>query len=258
VLLLGNFDGFHRGHQALRARGQQSAARLGAPLGIMTPEPHPRQFFGRGDAIFRLSSPAAKLALLARHGCDFVYRPAFDTSFATLGAKAFVQEMLVEGLAVREIVVGPDFRFGRAREGSVELLQLWGAELGFRVTRMAPIEIDGLACSSSAIRQAVRAGNIAAATRLLGHSWLLEARSRGSALDRGGYEILPDRDCIHPPPGCYLVKVSALTPARGQACRGRLYVSATEETWIFVGTQHEAPVSLPEIIGIEFEASLSA
>ena len=96
VVLLGNFDGFHKGHQALLAHGKAVAERSVSPLGVMSVEPHPRQFFGRNAGPFRLTSPGIKLVILREQGFDFVYAPAFDARFAAMTAEAFVEQVLVE------------------------------------------------------------------------------------------------------------------------------------------------------------------
>jgi riboflavin kinase/FMN adenylyltransferase len=253
VLLLGNFDGFHRGHKALHAQGRLSAGT--AALGIMSPEPHPRRFFDGGASPFRLSSPAAKLALFARQEVDFVYMPRFDAAFAGLDADAFIREILVAALGVREVVIGPDFRFGNRRAGTPELLRRRGAALGFSVAVVAPVTLDGVACSSSAIRQAIAAGDIARANRLLGHEWLLEARLEGPV--RGGTEqtVAPYRDCLHPPPGRYAVGVTPLPLAPEKGRRGVLHIPPQEGMWVLESRRHDAETPATTI-GLHFEGRL--
>jgi riboflavin kinase/FMN adenylyltransferase len=221
----------------------------------MSPEPHPRQFFGGGAPLVRLSSPAAKLALFTRQGVDFVYMPRFDAAFAGLDADAFIHQILVAALDAREVVVGTDFRFGNGRAGTPELLRRRGAALGFSVAIVAPVTLDGAACSSTAIRQAIATGDIARANRLLGHEWLLEARIEGPA---GGPEqaIVPHRDCLRPPPGRYVVGVTSLPLASERSCRGVLHVLPQDGTWVLHGPRYDAETPPATAIGLHFESRL--
>lgn len=174
VVLLGNFDGVHRGHQAVIAAGRAVADRGGAPLGALTFEPHPRMLFVPDTAPFRLTALPAKVRLLQRHGCDFVVAQAFDRAFAGLEARAFVAEILVAGLGARHVVCGYDFTFGRQRHGHVDALADWGREFGFGVTVVQPVTREGEIYSSTRIREALRGGHVAEAAALLGQDWEIE------------------------------------------------------------------------------------
>lgn len=174
VVLLGNFDGVHRGHQAVVAAGRAVADRDGATLGALTFEPHPRSLFVPDTAPFRLTALPAKARLLHRHGCDFVVAQNFDRAFAALEARDFVTGILVEGLAARQVVCGYDFTFGRQRAGYVDALAEWGREFGFGVTVVQPVTREGEIYSSTRIREALRGGHVAEAAALLGQDWEIE------------------------------------------------------------------------------------
>lgn len=203
VLLLGNFDGIHRGHQALIAAGRAVAARLDAPLGAMSAEPHPRQFFGRADAPFRLSTPATKQRTLAGFGFDLVFMPRFDPAFASLSPEAFARLVLQDGLEAAHVVVGDDFCFGRGRAGDTRLLRQFGLRFGFGVTVVPELRGGGARFSSTLVRTAIAAGEIGAANEILGQAWTTPC----AATQRGADMVLSfPEELILPPPGCYAVR----------------------------------------------------
>ncbi len=152
VLTIGNFDGLHRGHQALLARLTAKARSLGLPASVMTFEPHPRELFAPDQAPARLTSLREKLRLLESCGIDRVFVCHFNSRLAALEAEAFVERLLVQGLAVRHLYVGDDFQFGRGRRGHFALLQAAGAQHGFAVESMPTIDWQGERVSSSCIR----------------------------------------------------------------------------------------------------------
>lgn len=167
AVAIGNFDGVHRGHQAVLALARAEADALGAPLGVVTFEPHPRAFFDPACAPFRLMTADARARRLAELGVEQLYELPFDADLAAHPAEDFVREVLAEGLRVRAVVAGSDFRFGRGRAGDVGLLARMGPALGFSVV-VAPLLADGGAVSSTAVRAALDAGDVEAAERLLG------------------------------------------------------------------------------------------
>ena len=174
VVPLGNFDGVHRGHQALLAEAAELARPHGAPVVVLTFEPHPRSFFVPDTAPFRLTSPAAKARLLGRYGAAGVLAQRFDVAFAALGAETFVEEALLGGLGARHVICGYDFTFGAKRSGNVDLLQRLGARHGFGVTVLPPVTFEGEIYSSTRIREALRGGAVVQAAELLGHPWEIE------------------------------------------------------------------------------------
>jgi riboflavin kinase / FMN adenylyltransferase len=173
VVAIGNFDGFHRGHQALIAVAKAEAARLGVPCGILTFEPHPRAFFKPGEPMFRLTSPAMKARLAKALGLDFVKVLDFNAQLAALAADEFVAREIVAGLSAAHVVTGYDFHFGKGRTGNPDMLRAAGARSGFGVSIVDPVvdEMGVAAFSSSAIRQALRQGEVGEASRQLGYWW---------------------------------------------------------------------------------------
>jgi riboflavin kinase/FMN adenylyltransferase len=174
VVALGNFDGVHRGHQALIGRAAEEAKVLNAPVVALTFEPHPRRFFVPDTGPFRLTLPPAKLRLLDQHGVQAVLAQRFDAAFADLSADTFIDGVLLKGLGARHVVCGYDFTFGARRTGNVERLRQQGAAKGFGVTVLEPVTREGEIYSSTRIREALRAGWVSEAAELLGHHWEIE------------------------------------------------------------------------------------
>jgi riboflavin kinase/FMN adenylyltransferase len=174
VIALGNFDGVHRGHQALLEHAAGQADALDAPLLVLTFEPHPRRFFVPDTAPFRLTLPPAKVRLLEENGVQAVLAQGFDPTFAALSPDAFVDEVLLGGLGARHVVCGYDFTFGARRGGNVEKLRKRGRERGFGVTVLDPVMREGEIYSSTRIREALRAGWASEAAELLGRAWEIE------------------------------------------------------------------------------------
>jgi len=173
VLTIGNFDGVHKGHQAVIATVRAKAADLRAPSGAMLFDPHPRAYFQPHVPLFTLTAMAERLELLAATGLDFAAVLPFDAKMAGLSAPDFIREVLVDGLAVRHLVVGYDFCFGKGRLGDVAMLEAEGRASGFGLSVQAPERDGAAAFSSSRVRQALREGNIGEASRQLGRFWRL-------------------------------------------------------------------------------------
>ena len=129
IVAIGNFDGVHLGHQAVIADARRIASEAGAPLAVLTFEPHPREVLGKTDGPFRLTPFRIKMREIAALGVDILYLIRFDSDLAALSAEAFIHSLLVKGLGVRHVVVGYDFAFGRGRSGNFQLLQ-YNAEAG--------------------------------------------------------------------------------------------------------------------------------
>lgn len=176
VLAIGNFDGLHLGHRALLEYLTAAAYRHGLPPAVMTFEPHPRELFSPEQAPARLTSLREKLALLESCGVEEVYLLHFSRKLAGLSAAEFIDRVLVRGLAVRHLIVGDDFRFGQGRAGDFAMLQSAGQRLGFGVEAMHTIEINGERVSSSAVRDALGAGDLEHAARLLGRPYSIAGR----------------------------------------------------------------------------------
>jgi riboflavin kinase/FMN adenylyltransferase len=177
VLAIGNFDGVHLGHHAVLGRTRDLARSLGAPFAVLTFEPHPRSLFRPEDPPFRLTPLRVKVHALEELGVEHLFVRHFDQDFANISAEAFVREILVAQLEVKQVVVGWDFCFGHKRTGDVALLRNLGAELGFAVTAMDPVtQQDGEVYSSSNIRRYLREGAPDKASRLLGRPFEIDER----------------------------------------------------------------------------------
>lgn len=196
VMLLGSFDGLHRGHMALVRAARQVAG--GRRLSILQCDPHPRCFFG-APGRFRISAGMAQRQLLAPV-VDLIHAPRFDAAFARTPAADFVQRQLCGYLGVSAVVVGRDFRFGHGRAGDVALLRAMGQALGFAVVQVADECDRGQRISSSLIRQELAAGRIARAVRLMGHDWRLPV-----AAVAAGWQLPPEQ--LAPPPGLHPLRM---------------------------------------------------
>ncbi|GKY86991.1 bifunctional riboflavin kinase/FAD synthetase [Sinisalibacter aestuarii] len=221
---IGNFDGVHRGHQYVIDIARTEAERLGAPLGVMTFEPHPRQYFAPKAPPFRLMNAEARAHRLDWLGVDKLYELSFNDTLSTLSPDEFAGRVIVDGLGLRHVVVGEDFHFGKGRAGNPETLQALGEELGFGVT-VAPLMHDtGEEISSTAIRQALTEGRPRDAARMLGHWHRIDGKViRG---DQRGRDLgFPTANMsisgLHPPKfGVYVVKVDVLTGPHAGAYGG--------------------------------------
>lgn len=174
-IAIGNFDGVHRGHQAVieAARVQALMIPHNAPTLALTFEPHPRTFFKPEAPVFRLTPERAKLRLLAAHRLDGAVVLDFNRELASLTAEEFVSKILVGWLHIAGVAAGHDFHFGRQRQGTPEFLADAGRRHGFEVEIVAPLNDGGMPVSSGKIREALIAGDIARANELLGHAWFI-------------------------------------------------------------------------------------
>ena len=183
ALTIGNFDGVHRGHQAMLARLSEAAEDLALPPAVLTFDPPPREFFARESAPPRLFTLRDKLERFAAQGVARVYVARFDAAFAKLSAEEFVEEVLVRRLKIGWILVGDDFRFGRGRAGDLALLRNMAAS--YSVEAMPTVTIHGQRASSSAVRSALAAGDVEGATRLLGRPYMMSGHvAHGDKLGR--------------------------------------------------------------------------
>ena len=169
AIAMGNFDGVHLGHQSVLALAKTAAVTANAPLGVVTFEPHPREFFAPDSVDFRLMNAETRANRLAKLGVDYLYELPFNTALSQLSAEEFARDVLAKGLGVRHVVVGADFRFGKGREGTAEMFRDLGTQFGFGVT-IAPLVADAQGdYSSTAIRDALSDGRPEDAARILGH-----------------------------------------------------------------------------------------
>lgn len=178
ALTIGNFDGVHRGHQAMLALLRNEARHRGVPSCVMTFEPHPRDFFAAQSqkpelAPARIATLRDKFNELRDCGIDQCVVLPFNTTLASLSPQAFIDEVLVKGLGARYVLVGDDFRFGAKRAGDYALLDATGAQAGFDVARMNSYEVRGLRVSSSAVRDALGRGAMQEVAQLLGRPYAI-------------------------------------------------------------------------------------
>ena len=241
ALTIGNFDGVHRGHQAMLALLVSEAQHRGLPPCVMTFEPNPRDYFARlagkpEAAPARIATLRDKLSELARCGIEQTVVLRFDAAFAAQSPEAFIDDVLVRGLGTRYVLVGDDFRFGARRAGNYEMLDAAGQAAGFDVARMNSYEVHGERVSSSAVRAALAIGDMDAATALLGRPYsisghVIHGRKLGRTLaasDRGDGEGLRTLNLRFPHPrpaalGIFAVRTHGLgaAPLDGVASLGR-------------------------------------
>lgn len=173
VVAIGNFDGVHRGHRAVLAAALQRAQSLDRPAAVLTFEPHPRSFLRPQEPLFRLTDERAKLRLFAATGLTGAIVLAFDAALAEPAPEDFINDILLHRLGIAGAAVGFDFRFGKNRTGTPDLLAGEGARCGFAVDIVPAVEIGGRRISSGVIREELAAGHIAAANELLGYPWFV-------------------------------------------------------------------------------------
>lgn len=183
---IGNFDGVHRGHLAVLQRLQAAAGERGMPAVVVTFEPHPREYFAADAAApARITGLRDKLLALEQAGVERVLCLKFGQRLAVMEAEEFVREVLVARLGVRFLLVGDDFRFGRGRRGDYALLERAAANHGFDLTRTPTVAMNNGRVSSTAVREALEAGNLELAAQLLGRTYRISGRVvRGDRLGR--------------------------------------------------------------------------
>jgi riboflavin kinase/FMN adenylyltransferase len=171
---LGNFDGFHLGHQAVVGRAVERARAAGKPAIVATFDPHPMRYFRPDSPWFRLTGLDQRQRLFAEAGVDAMYVFEFDAALAGLSAEEFVTKRLVDDLGVAGVVTGEDFTFGKGRSGNIPMLRALGEQHGFSVDTIAPVQLDGETVSSTRIREALRDGDPREAARLLTRPYTIE------------------------------------------------------------------------------------
>lgn len=223
VAAIGNFDGVHLGHQAVLDAARVAARARGAPLGVLTFEPHPREFFAPGAAPFRLMNAGARAHRLEKLEVAKLYELPFNAGLAALSAQEFASEVIAQRLGLTGVVIGADFRFGKGRAGNATAMRDCGAAMGFDVTIAPMVALAGAEISSTAIRAALSGGHPRAAAAMLGHWHRIEGPViRG---DQRGRELgYPTANMsvagLHPPRfGVYAVLTDVLDgPHRGSYC----------------------------------------
>jgi riboflavin kinase / FMN adenylyltransferase len=216
ALTVGNFDGVHRGHQALIGQVVGAARSRGLVSAVMTFEPHPREFFAPQAAPARISNLRDKIEALAATGLDRAIVQHFNRRFASLAASEFVEQVLIERCRVRWLLVGDDFRFGARRAGDNALLQTYAAAGAFELEQMPTFDDGGERISSTAVRSALASGDLEGARRLLGRPYSISGRVRhGRKIGRSlGFPTLnlripPATAALH---GIFAVTVDGVAP----------------------------------------------
>jgi riboflavin kinase/FMN adenylyltransferase len=215
VVTIGNFDGVHIGHQALLARVRDEAKKRNVPSMVMTFEPQPAEFFAREQTIIpRLTRWREKFIALAESGIDYVLALRFNQALALLDAGQFIKHILVDGLDVHHIIVGDDFRFGKARQGDFQQLKKAGEQYGFTTEIMPNVMVENERVSSTRVRQALQEDNIDLIESLLGHPYYMEGRvvyghQRGRSIGFPTANIYLHRR-LTPINGVYVVRMHGL------------------------------------------------
>ncbi len=212
ILALGNFDGFHLGHQAVVGRAIARGFHERRPVIVATFDPHPVRFFKPDVPPFRLMTLDQRQALFARDGADAMLVLEFGAELASMDAEEFVSQVLAKRVGATGVITGDDFNFGKGRRGDVALLAKVGAEHGVRAEAVPQVELDGERISSGRIRDALIAGDTATATHMLSRDYAIEGIvQRGDARGRElGYPTanLELGDYLRPKYGIYAVRVT--------------------------------------------------
>jgi riboflavin kinase/FMN adenylyltransferase len=212
VLAIGNFDGVHRGHQAVLGRARDRAKEMGRRSGAVVFEPHPREFFAPDQPFFRLTPLPVKLELLEALGLDETFVIEFGPELAGLSAETFASEVVKKGLGAAHVVVGYDFTYGKGRTGTPAELKSLGKTLGFGVDIVEPVANDGVVFSSSKVRDYLRQGETVEAAEQLGYWWRVRGKvERGAGRGKGlgfptvNLPLAEGQDVAH---GIYAVRVA--------------------------------------------------
>ncbi len=215
VVTIGNFDGVHKGHQQLLQKLHQVASQKKLPAVLITMEPHPQEYFAREVLPARLTRLREKLLVFRQYDLQKVLCLQFNAKLAALSAEEFTQRVLVDGLAVKHLVIGDDFRFGRDRQGDYQLLVQLGKQYGFTVDAVGPVLWQNERVSSTRIRHLLKMGEMSQATQLLGRHYRLCGRvvygdARGRQLGFPTANILLHRECS-PLTGVFAVRIHGLS-----------------------------------------------
>ena len=210
VVAIGNFDGVHLGHAKVIRAAAKAARAEGTTCALLTFEPHPRQFFQPEIGPFRLTPFRTKIRLLTDLGVETIFNLRFSQALAQTSAEDFIGNILVDGLGVGSVVVGPNFRFGRGRRGDNRMLANYAVRHGFRLIEIPMDGDSGDAFSSSRVRKLIGEGEVAQASRILGRLWEVEGHVRaghgqGQELGFPTANFSLDR-ILHPAAGIYAVR----------------------------------------------------
>ena len=219
---IGNFDGMHLGHQSVIETARKT--RNKSSLGVVTFEPHPRQYFQKNQPIFRLMKSETRKRFLKSLEIDALFELPFDYSLANLSPEDFIETILLEKLNVKNVVVGPDFRFGKNREGSVNLLKSYQEKKKLDLHIANPLMIEGKVASSSEIRKKLTEGSIGDVTKMLSRYYEIDGIVE-KGFQRGRNLGFPTinvglKNTIIPKHGVYAVLIKILSHNKERALRG--------------------------------------
>ncbi|MCY4151924.1 MAG: bifunctional riboflavin kinase/FAD synthetase [Aestuariivita sp.] len=253
---IGNFDGVHLGHQSVITIARQT--RPNVPLGILTFEPHPREYFDPAGKPFRLTSSVARASRLAKLGVERLYELNFNKSLASLSPEEFASKVVHEGLGLSHVVVGSDFVFGKDRAGNADDLVGLGKKIGFDVTIASLLTKTGATVSSTAIRTALSEGRPQDAAKMLGHWHRIEGRVIGGE-QRGRTLGFPTANLsiagLHPPAfGVYAVVIDIIDGQHRQSYLGAASLGLRP---MFGGTNPNLETFLFDFSGDLYGATLS-
>jgi len=257
AVAIGNFDGVHRGHQALLAEARARAQRRGGRSAVLTFAPHPARLFAPAKAPPLIMSLERRLELFAEAGIDVAIVEAFTPAFAAIEADEFVRRVLAQDLAAGDLVVGYDFSFGRGRAGNVARLAALGAELGLGVAVIPPVTIDGIACSSTRVRELCAEGDVRRAAKLLSRPVEVEGRvvrgaARGRTLGFPTANVVPEGELV-PKLGIYAARTRLLEgPGAGAVHKTALSIGRNPT---FTGPGTGAPVTVEAYL-LDFDGDL--
>jgi riboflavin kinase/FMN adenylyltransferase len=217
VATIGNFDGVHLGHQAILQQLKRQGEEHHLPTVVMMFEPQPREFFAPDQAPARLANMSEKLQDLASFGVDYVLCLPFNQKLRSMSADQFIQTILLDGLKIRHLIIGDDFRFGCDRTGDYQLLQQSGKQFGFSVEDTKTFELDGQRVSSTRVRECLSAGDLAMAATLLGRPYRMSGRigygrQLGRTIGVPTANVILQRNKL-PMTGVYAVKVAEIEVA---------------------------------------------
>lgn len=212
VLTIGNFDGVHKGHIAIFEKVKEKAKAIGGQSAVMTFEPHPIKVMKPGNGPALITPINQKLSLIWNAGVDFIFCIRFTHQFSSISAHDFVQDILVDKIGIKEVIVGYDYTFGHKRQGNITILREMGVKLGFLVHVMEPVHIDRALVSSTSIRKLIQEGNLLEAKKFLGRDYqvcgtVIKGKNRGGKLLGFPTANLNLIDELIPKKGVYAVTV---------------------------------------------------
>lgn len=209
TLALGNFDGVHKGHQALVGKTVKTAKKLGIKSAVFTFSNHPKSMIGGGREFKNIAYSEEKEALIEAMGADYIFNIEFNEKIMTMAPEAFIQELLIDRFKAAEVFCGFNYRFGYKAGGNVTLLRKEGKRLGFKVNVIEPVTIDGEVVSSTLIRSLIKSGEVDECAKYLGRNYdiggeVVVGNRLGKSIGFPTSNIMIDENMVTPPNGVYI------------------------------------------------------